>query len=122
MSEFNQFLWAMWDSLQAALVGLNPVPVMIFSLFCGMIRLRQTPAWLMTGLAVIPAVIITALLPMTMGYHAIWPDLTQLEAEIQIGILLVIGYVMIHAIGLIKTTIRTVTPKPDTPSASHKPV
>jgi ABC-type glucose/galactose transport system permease subunit len=118
MSEFSQFLWAMWDSLQAALVGLNPAPVVIFSLFFGMIRLRQTPAWLMTGLAVIPAVIVTALLPMAMGYQAIWPDLTQLEIEFQIGILLAIGYVVIRAVGLIKATILSIAPK----RTSQKPV
>ncbi len=113
MNEFTQFLWAMWDSLQAALVGLNLVPALIFSLFFGMIRPRQTPIWLLTGLAVIPAVIVTALLPTAMGYQAIWPDLTQLEVEFQIILLFVLSYIVIGATGLIKTALLMMVPKSD---------
>ncbi|MFT4074716.1 MAG: hypothetical protein QM647_04225 [Asticcacaulis sp.] len=118
MSEFTQFLWAMWDSLQAALVSLNPVPVVVFSLFLGLIRSRRLPAWLATVLAVIPAMIVTALLPMAMGYQAIWPDLTQLEIQFQIAILLALSYVLIRAVSLIKVSLMTMAVKP----GSQKPV
>lgn len=118
MSEFTQFLWAMWDSLQAALVGLNPVPVVIFSLFLGLIRPKRVPAWLTVALAVIPAMIVTALLPMAMGYQAIWPDLTQLEIQFQIVILVLIAYAMVLAAGLVRSSLLMLGARPD----SHKPV
>ncbi|HTM80457.1 hypothetical protein [Asticcacaulis sp.] len=118
MSEFTQFLWAMRDSIQAALVGLNPVPTLIFSLFLGMIQPRRSPTWLLAALAVIPATIVTALLPTVAGYQAIWPDLTQLEVQFQMIILFILSYLVIHATGLIKATLPPITPKPN----SHKPV
>ena len=118
MSEFTQFLWTMWDSVQAALVGLNLVPMLIFSLFLGMILPRHSPVWIFAGLAVIPAVIITALLPTAMGYPAIWPDLTQLEVEFQVIMLFVLSYIVIRAMGFIKATLLLMAPKPD----SHKAV
>ena len=118
MNEFTQFLWTMWDSIQAALVGLNPLPALIFSLFLGMIQPRRGPVWLLSLLAVIPAVVVTALLPTAMGYQAIWPDLTQLEVQFQMIILFILSYLVIHATGLIKATLPPITPKPN----SHKPV
>ncbi|MGN6210121.1 hypothetical protein [Asticcacaulis sp.] len=118
MSDFTQFLLTMGDSIQAALVGLNPVPVLIFGLFLGMIQSRRSLAWLLAPLAVIPAVIVTALLPTAMGYQAIWPDLTQLEVEFQMIMLLVMSYVVIRVTGLIKTTLLMMAPKPN----GHKPV
>ena len=117
MSEFTQFLWTMRDSIQAALVGLNPAPVLIFSLFFGMIQLKRSPTWLLAVLAVIPAVIVTALLPTIMNYQAIWPDLTQLEVQFQIIMLFTLSYVVIRVTGLIKATL-LLSPKP----GSHKPV
>ena len=118
MNEFTQFLWTMWDSVQAALVGLNPVPALIFSLFLGLIQPKRSPAWLMALLAVIPAVVVTALLPTAMGYQAIWPDLTQLEIEFQMIMLLVMSYVVVRAAGLIKATLLLIAPRPN----GHKPV
>ncbi len=118
MSEFTQFLWAMRDSIQAALVGLNPVPVLIFSLLLGMIQPRRTPVWIFAVLAVIPAMIVTALLPTTMGYQAIWPDLTQLEVEFQMIMLFALSYIVIRVTGLIKATLLLMAPK----RGSHKPV
>ncbi len=118
MSEFTQFLWTMSDSVQAALVGLNLVPVLIFSLFLGMIQPRRTPVWILAGLAVIPAVIVTALLPTAMGYQAIWPDLTQLEAEFQVIMLFILSYIVIRITGLIKAILLQMAPKSD----SHKAI
>ena len=118
MSDFTQFLLTMGDSIRAALVGLNPVPALIFSLFLGMIQPKRSPAWLLAPLAVIPAVIVTALLPTAVGYLAIWPDLTQLEVEFQMIMLLTMSYAVIRVTGLIKTTLLMVAPKPN----GHKPV
>jgi ABC-type glucose/galactose transport system permease subunit len=105
MNDFAQFLWTMRDSVQAALVGLNPAPVLIFSLFLGMIQPRQSSAWFFAGLAVIPAVIVTALLPTAMGYQAIWPDLTQLEVEFQVIILFLLSYIVILTTRLVKAAL-----------------
>ena len=118
MGDFTSFLWAMWDATQAALVGLNPVPALLFSLFLGMIQPRQNIALALTFVAVIPAVVVTALLPKAMGYQAIWPDLTQLEVQIQMVMLLMLSYAVIRLMGLIKMTLSLTAPKPN----GHKPV
>jgi len=111
MSELTQFLWAMWDSLHAALVGLNPAPALIFSLFLGMAAPRRGPLWPLAGLAVIPAVIVTALMPTALGYPAIWPDLSQPEVKFQIIMLLVMSYAVIRLTGLVKATLLLIGPK-----------
>lgn len=118
MGDFTQFLWAMWDAAQAALVGLNPLPVLIISLFLGMIQPKRSSALVLAFLALIPAVVVTALLPMALGYQAIWPDLTQLEVEMQMVMLFVLSYLVIRAMGLIKLTLSVTLPKPN----GHKPV
>ncbi len=111
MNDFTQFLWTMWDSVRAGLIGLNPVPVLIFSLFLGMVQPRRSPGWLFAGIAVIPAVIVTALLPTAMGYQAIWPDLTQLEVEFQMIMLFILSYIVIRTTRLVKATL-LIAPKP----------
>lgn len=108
----------MRDSIQAALVGLNPVPVLIFGLFLGMIQPRHSPTWLLAVLAVIPTVIVTALLPTAMGYQAIWPDLTQLEVQFQMIMLFILSFIAIRVTSLIKATLLIMAPK----RSSHKPV
>jgi hypothetical protein len=92
--------------------------VLIFSLFLGLIQPKRSPVWLLVLLAAIPGVIITALLPTAMGYQAIWPDLTQLETEFQMIMLLALSNVVIRAMGLLKTTLLLIAPKPN----GHKPV
>jgi|GEM_PF-1222352 len=118
MNEFTQFLWIMRDSAQAAVTGLNPVPVLILSLFLGLVQPKRSSVWRLVLLAVIPGVIVTALLPTAMGYQAIWPDLTQLESEFQMIMLLALSYAVIRAMGLVKATLLLITPKPH----GHKPV
>lgn len=118
MSDFTQFLWTMWDSMRAALVGLNPVPALIISLFLGMIQPRRSWPWLLAVAAIIPAALVTALLPTAMGYQPIWPDLTQLEIQFQMIMLLAMSYILIRAAGLIKTTLLLMAPRPN----GHKPV
>jgi hypothetical protein len=118
MGDFTQFLWAMWDAAQAAIVGLNPMPVLIISLILGMIQPKRSSALLLAIVALIPAVTVTALLPMAMGYQAIWPDLSQLEVEMQMMMLFALSYIMIRAMGLIKLTLSLALPRPN----GHKPV
>ena len=118
MGDFTQFLWAMWDAGQAAMIGLNPIPVLIISLVLGMIQPRRSLALILAFVALIPAVIVTALLPMALGYQAIWPDLSQLEVEMQMGMLFALSYLVIRAMGLIKLTLSITLPKPN----GHKPV
>ncbi len=109
MQDFVQFVLAMWDAFIAALVGLNPVPVVIFALFTGMVQPRRL-YWLSALLCVIPSVIVIALWPMLVGYTPIWPDLTQLEVEIQLIAMWIIAYAAIRLMAAIKTTIATVLP------------
>ncbi|ESQ90437.1 hypothetical protein [Asticcacaulis benevestitus] len=118
MGDFTQFLWAMWDAGQAAMIGLNPLPVLLISLVLGMIQPRRSSAFHLAFVALIPAVIVTALLPMALGYQAIWPDLSQLEVEMQLVMLFALSYVVIRAMGLIKLTLSLALPRPN----GHKPV
>ena len=119
MNDFMQFAWAMWDSAQAALIGLNPVPAILISLFIGMIQGKRANYLFNTILAAVLATFIAAVWPMTAGYQPIWPDLTQLEVEIQAGVVVIISFAIIAGMGLVKHTLSMVaTPKPN----GHKPV
>lgn len=94
MDEFEQFLWAIADSTQAALIGLNIIPVCLFSLVIGLV-LPRGRTWLKAPLAVIPAMLIAAIWPWIHGAEAIWPDLMQMETEIQAMVLFVIAWASI---------------------------
>ncbi len=101
MGEFTQFLWAMVDSTHAALIGLNLAPLIVFSLFIGMVTKRRL-TWLKAALAIIPAVIVSALWPMIYGADAIWPDVSQIETGIQAVVLYAVALAVIVGVGLIK--------------------
>ncbi len=119
MNSFMQFGWAMWDSAQAALIGLNPVPALIISLFIGMVQARRSHYFVKTLLAMVPATVIAAVWPMVSGYQPIWPDFTQLEVEIQLGVVAIMCFVIIASLSVVKHTLSLVAqPKPN----GHKPV
>jgi len=119
MNSFMQFGWAMWDSAQAALIGLNPVPALIISVFIGMAQGKRSNPFLNTLLALVPSVLIAAMWPMVSGYQPIWPDFTQLEVEIQTGVTAVMCFAIIVGLSLVKHTLSLVAqPKPN----GHKPV
>ncbi len=101
----EQFIWAMWDSGKAALVGLNLVPVVIVSLFIGMALSSRAPIWLKVILSVVPAIVIASLWPMTSGYQPIWPDLTQLESQIQIAMVCLVSLGVLLVVGLVKSAL-----------------
>jgi hypothetical protein len=112
-----QLAFAVWDSAQAALVGLNPVPVLITSTFIGMIQPQRGWYLVKAVIALIPAVLIAAVWPTTLGYTPIWPDLSQMETQIQMAVLLVMAWFVIWLISLVKTTLslsgRHPQPKPN---------
>lgn len=101
MGEFTQFLWAMADSARAALIGLNLVPVIVFGLFAGMI-FKRGRSWLKAPLAVVPALVVSALWPLIYGAQAIWPDFNQIETGIQLAVLYAIAWATIAATGWVK--------------------
>ncbi len=101
----EQFIWAMWDSSKAALVGLNLVPVVIVSLFVGMVLSTRASIWLKVILSVIPAIVIASLWPMASGYQPIWPDLTELECQIQIGMVCFVSLAVLLVVGLVKSAL-----------------
>ena len=101
MDEAMQFFWAMVDAAQAALIGLNPVPVTLMALIVGL-GLGGNRYLLKTLVAATPAILIAAVWPMVYGMSPIWPDVTQLEAEIQIGVQLVLAWMIIRAAGSFK--------------------
>ena len=107
MGEFTQFLWAMVDSARAALIGLNLVPVIVFGLFVGMI-FRRGRSWLKAPLAVVPAMIVTALWPLIYSVQAIWPDFDQIEAGIQTVVLYATAWAVIAATGFVKALMNPV--------------
>ena len=119
MNSFMQFGWAMWDSAQAALIGLNPIPAIIISLFIGMAQAKRSHYFLKALLALVPSIAIASMWPMVSGYQPIWPDFTQLEVEIQTGVLAILCFAIIVGLSLVKHTLSMVAqPKPN----GHKPV
>jgi hypothetical protein len=94
MGELVQFFWAVVDSTSAALIGLNLVPVLVLSLFVGF-ALPRGRSWLKAPLAVIPAMLIAAVWPWVYGADPIWPDLMQMETEIQAVVLLAVAWCII---------------------------
>jgi len=116
MGDSGQFIWAMWDSGRAALVGLNLVPVVVVSLFVGMASHVRGLSWLKALVSLVPAVMIVALWPMTSGYQPIWPDLTQLESQIQIVVEFATGFTIVLVAGLLKSALYLGANRP----GSHK--
>ncbi|MEI9905191.1 MAG: hypothetical protein WDN06_15470 [Asticcacaulis sp.] len=105
MNDFTEFTLAMWDAFRAAMIGLNPLPAIIISLLIGMMQAGRGGYIFKAIAAVVPAVAITSLLPALSSIQPIWPDLSQLETEIQIGVLIAVSYVVIRLTGMIKQTL-----------------
>ena len=96
-----QFFWAMVDATQAALIGLNLVPAIVAALIIGLATGGRF-YWLKAIVAIVLAFPVTALWPKVYGMSPIWPDLTQIEAEIQVGVQFVMAWVIILTAGSLK--------------------
>ena len=96
-----QFFWAMVDATQAALIGLNLVPAIVAALIVGLATGGRF-YWLKAIVAIVLAFPVTALWPKVYGMSPIWPDLTQIEAEIQVGVQFVMAWVIILTAGSLK--------------------
>ncbi len=101
MSELTQLFWAMVDSTSAALIGLNPVPVLVISLFIGL-AFGGRLYWLKALVSVIPAVVVSSLWPLASNVGAIWPDIGEIEPQIQLIILFGTAWLVIRAAALFK--------------------
>ena len=101
MDEATQFFWAMIDATQAALIGLNLVPVIVLALVIGL-GAGGNRYLVKTLAAVAPAIVIAALWPKVYGMSPIWPDMLQIEAEIQVVIQLVLAWAIVRAAGSLK--------------------
>jgi hypothetical protein len=102
MDEAIQFFWAMVDATQAALIGLNLVPVIALALVIGMAA-GGRHYLLKAVIVTVPAVLIAALWPKVYGMSPIWPDPRQLEVEIQIGVQLALAWMIIRVAGSLKS-------------------
>jgi len=92
----------MVDATKAALIGLNIVPLLVLSLFVGLIQKRPAFSWLKATLPVLPAAYITALWPHIYDAAPIWPDFLQLETQIQLAIMFALAWAVIWAAGMVK--------------------
>ena len=102
MDEAMQFFWAMVDAAQAAMIGLNLVPVIVTSLVTGLaVGGRHYLA--KTVVAALLAFPIAALWPMVYGMGAIWPDPVQIETQIQIGIVVILAWAIVRTAGALKS-------------------
>lgn len=101
MGELTQLFWALVDSTSAALIGLNPVPVLAIGLFIGL-AFGGRFYWLKALVAVIPAVIVSSLWPLASNADIIWPDIGELEPQIQLVILFAMAWLTIRAAALFK--------------------
>jgi hypothetical protein len=101
MGELTELFWAMVDSTSAALVGLNPVPVLAIGLFIGL-AFGGRLYWLKALVAIIPAVIVSSLWPLAYSAGIIWPDIGQPEPQIQFIILFGLAWFTVRAAALLK--------------------
>jgi len=101
MDEAVQFFWAMVDATQAALIGLNLVPVIALAMAVGLAAGGRF-YWLKALAAVALAIPVAALWPQVYGMSPIWPDLTQIEAEIQVCVQLAIAWAIVLGLGALK--------------------
>lgn len=101
MSELTQLFWAMVDSTSAALIGLNPVPVLVISLFIGL-AFGGRLYWLKALVAVAPAVVVSSLWPLTSNVGVVWPDIGQIEPQIQLIVLFGMAWLTIRAAAAFK--------------------
>ncbi len=104
MDGFLQFFWAMVDATQAALIGLNAIPVIVLALLVGAAQTGKGVYSLKALLALIPGIAIAALWPKIYGMGAIWPDVTQLEPEIQIVVQFILAWVIIRVLWSLKAS------------------
>ncbi len=115
-----QFALAMLDSSRAALIGLNPVPVLVTALFIGMIQSQRGHYLIKALVALVPAVVLGATWPMALGYQPIWPDFSQPETHIQLIFQLLTAWVVIRLLHLIKATMSMVAePEPKAKPNGH---
>jgi hypothetical protein len=108
MSGLPQFILALWDATQAALIGLNAVPAILLCLLIGLLQPKPSHLVIKTALVVLAAVVIAALWPMVYGYTPLWPDVTQIEGQIQVAVLIVLCLALIAGLGLAKRLILSV--------------
>jgi len=108
MSGMPQFILALWDATQAALIGLNAVPAILLCLLIGLLQPKPSHLVIKTALVVLAAVVIAALWPMVYGYTPIWPDVTQIEGQIQVAVLIVLCLALIAGLGLAKKLVWSV--------------
>lgn len=104
MDGFLQFFWAMVDAGQAAMIGLNAIPVIVLAILVGLAQMGRGAYSLKAILAVVPAIVIAALWPKVYGMSPIWPDVTQIEAEIQIGVQFILAWMIIRVLWSVKST------------------
>ncbi|MGZ3298595.1 MAG: hypothetical protein ACXU8U_11360 [Asticcacaulis sp.] len=102
MGESVQFFWAMLDAGQAALIALNPVPVIVLALLIGLVQPGRGFTLLKSVAAVVPALIVAALWPQVYGMSPIWPDLAQIETQIQIAVQLIVAALIIRGLWSVK--------------------
>ncbi|ESQ73575.1 hypothetical protein [Asticcacaulis sp. AC402] len=100
-----QFGFALWDAAKASLIGLNPVPVLITSALMGVIQPQRGWYLVKAAIALVPAVLIAAAWPVASGYAPIWPDLTQLETQMQIATMLLIAWLVIRLLQVVRSTL-----------------
>ncbi len=102
MGELTQLFWALADSTSAALIGLNPVPVLAIGLFIGL-AFGGRLYWLKALVAVIPAVVVSSLWPLAYNADIIWPDIGEPEPQIQFIILFGLAWLTVRAAALFKS-------------------
>jgi len=116
MSGLSEFVGALWDAVQAALIGLNAVPAILLCLLIGLLQPKPSHLVIKTALAVLAAVVIASLWPMVYGYTPIWPDVTQLESQIQLVVLIGLCLALIAGLGLAKRLVFILAPKSGKPA------
>jgi hypothetical protein len=106
MNDIWNFFQDLADGLNAALNGVNPLPVLIIAILIGFFQPKPDRFLLKSTLAVVAAFAIQAVWPALMGRPMNFPDFMRLQSIVQLFILLVIAYGTIGLLGSLKTALK----------------
>ncbi|EGF92083.1 putative membrane protein [Asticcacaulis biprosthecium C19] len=106
MNDIWNFFQDLSDGLNAALNGVNPLPVLIIGIIIGFLQPKPDRYLLKATLAVVAAFAIQAVWPALLGRPMNFPDFSRLQSIVQLFILLVIAYGTIGLLGSLKTALK----------------
>ncbi|OYW78937.1 MAG: hypothetical protein B7Z26_08915 [Asticcacaulis sp. 32-58-5] len=97
MPQIIEYLWLIMDGVWAALMSLNIVPVVVVSALIGLFQAKPAHFAVKALMCLGLAILIDALWPLTFGGDVVIPAITQLEVQLQMMMLYILGYLILKA-------------------------